>query len=86
MLSKPTTAQLRSAVILAGLPAWREVEGWIDSELAAVVALMLDSRDPTTLHQMQGRAKALKELKQAVGNASLMLEKVERPSGGTRGY
>lgn len=71
---------------LAGQPAWREFENMIDGEITSILMLMVDSRDMAVLHQLQGRARALKELKQMMGDSPSLLEKVERPSGGTRGF
>ena len=86
MLSKPTVAQLRSAVHLVGQPAWKDVESMIDNEISAILALMLDSRETVVLHQMQGRGRALRDLKRVMAECREMLEKVERPSSGARGF
>jgi hypothetical protein len=86
MLSKPTVAQLRSAAHLGSQSFWKDFESMIDGELVAILNLMVDSRDLAVLHQLQGRARALKELRQVVVESPALLEKVERPSGGTRGF
>jgi hypothetical protein len=46
---------------------------------------MVDSRDETVLRQLQGRAAAIKEFLTFVNKSSEVMEKIERPSGGTRG-
>lgn len=86
MLSKSTPSQLRAAVALMGSPMWKDLESAIDSEVAAILNLMVDTRDLAVLHQLQGRARALKELKMFVLESPTRLEKVERPSGGARGF
>lgn len=86
MLTKPKASHLRAAVTLTGLTLWRDFESLIDSEIAGILDLIVESRDMAVLHQLQGRARALKELKQLIVDSPTLLEKVERPSGGTRGY
>jgi len=64
---------------------WAELQGYMMAELHRAYDLMVDSRDDTTLRQLQGRALALKELIAFVNKSTDALEKAERPSGGTRG-
>ena len=85
MLTKATPHQLRAAHVLRTQGQWGELESMLKAELFRAYELMVDSRDETILRQLQGRALAMKELMAFVNNSTDVLEKAERPSGGTRG-
>jgi len=85
MLTRPTDHQLRAAHVLRTQGQWGELESYLRAELQRVYELMVDSRDETVLRQLQGRAAAIKEFLTFVNKSSEVMEKIERPSGGTRG-
>lgn len=86
MLTKATSHQLRAAHNLRTQGQWKELEGYLQGELARVLDLMVSCLEDAPLRQLQGRAKALSEFMTFVNDSTDVMEKAERPSGGTRGF
>jgi hypothetical protein len=78
MLTKPTLAQLRAASRLAPQPDWRELMSLVDVELAEIFLRMTDSHNTVVLHQLQGRAQALKDFRKLVGESQVLLERMTK--------
>lgn len=75
MLSKPTTQQLKSLYHLSKQPAWAEVNNVLENELKKSLDVLVDSRDDTTIRQVQGRAQFIREFLAIVQSAQAALEK-----------
>lgn len=86
MLTRPTDRQLRAAHDLRTHGGWAELGGYLKAELDRTHELMTGCLEEAPLRQLQGRAKALTEFMAFVNESTDVLERAERPSGGTRGY
>lgn len=78
MLHKPTLPELRALTSLQGSAQWRDFQTMLLSEIAAISKVLQDTPDTVTLYRMQGRAKALSELLEVIGDAKAILEKLDR--------
>ena len=76
MLSVVTISERRAAQALSQSSYWPALNSMLQSELAAIYSNMTDQMNVITVHQLQGRAKALKELLQVILTASSTLEKI----------
>ena len=82
MLCEVLVPHRRAAQALSQSPCWPKLQELLDAELAAIHLAMDSTMNTKVLYQLQGRAKALRELLETVRNASADLEKIERrPSG-----
>lgn len=78
MIHRPTSSSLRGLHVAAQLPSWKGVDEMLTNELNAVHEAMADSREIAVLHQLQGRAQLIKEIRKLVVEAPSIMEKLER--------
>lgn len=78
MLRKPTINELRAAGRLNALPEWREVANMIEGELQEIYLRLSDTHNVVVLHQLQGRAQALKDFRIVMANALDYLERMSK--------
>jgi hypothetical protein len=76
MLNVPTPDQLIALEQATKLPRWRDIDMMIEAELSAVLDRILGATDTAVLHELRGRAKALKEFQQTARDASATLVKM----------
>jgi hypothetical protein len=76
MLATPSEAALIALEQATKLPRWGDVNKMIEAELNAVLERMLGSRDDATLHELRGRAMALKDFQKVARDASATLVKM----------
>ena len=62
MLSKPTKTLVHNLHMLVQTPMWAEVSAYLESELSAVHVRMESAVESHMLHELRGRAKAIREL------------------------
>jgi hypothetical protein len=75
MLSTPSPDALMALEQASRLPRWTDIEKMIDAELQAILDRILGSKDTADLHELRGRAKALREFQQTVRDARQTLAK-----------
>jgi hypothetical protein len=80
MLTPPTKEALIALDQVTKFPRWGDVEKLIEAELKAILDRMLGTREAADLHELRGRAKALKELQQMWRDAADTLKKMGQTS------
>lgn len=78
MLTKPDLSTARSLHTVAHLPAFKLVEAFLQTELAALHAMMLTTADTVALHTLRGRALELSELLKLLSGSRELVEKLEQ--------
>lgn len=78
MLVKPTHNLVKALHILTRTQAWPEVDKALERELQATYAGMKDAADIVTLHQLQGRARAIGDIQKLLKDSDKILERYER--------
>lgn len=76
MLTHPTAQQLRALIVLNSHSAWDEAKKFIEAELAEIHSRLTYTSDEVQLRQLQGRAAALRELRDSVQGARKELERL----------
>lgn len=61
---------LRNLVQLRQMPQWLTTDALLVNELTKVHDLMTDARDATSLHQLQGRAQAIRDFRALIAKAT----------------
>jgi hypothetical protein len=78
MLKKPAINDLRAAARISPLPDWAVMAEMIEGELQEIYSRMTDSHNTVVLHQLQGRAQALKDFRLLIKNSQGYLERMTK--------
>jgi hypothetical protein len=76
MLTQPTAQHLRAMMVLNSHSAWDGVGKFLDDELAEIHRRLTYTADEVQVRQLQGRAAAIRELRDAVTGSRQSLEKL----------
>lgn len=76
MFSTPTPDALIACEQVTKLPRWTEIDKMIEAEIACVMDRLLGANEVSKLHELRGRAMALKEFQQTVRDARRKLEQM----------
>jgi len=75
MLSRPTNEALIVLEQISRLPRYTDFNKMIEAELATIMDKLMGATDIAVIHELRGRAKALKEFQAAVAQAPATLVK-----------
>lgn len=78
MSTTPTPDQLVAFASFKEQGRWRDIESYIEAEIADAVTRMVESPDAVALHEQRGRIKALRHFQSMAREASKTLEKLGR--------
>lgn len=78
MIHRTELSDVRALHALAQQPSWKGFDAMLERELNAVHERMTESRDIAVLHQLQGRAQLINEIRRLVANTPSLLEKLDQ--------
>lgn len=75
MLKKIDNRQLSAAANISSHPQWLDFRGYLELELSACYDAILETDSESALHELRGRAKALKGIVKLVDTSRDVLNK-----------
>lgn len=76
MLAQPTEQQLIALAAIAQQGWWSQVNDFIEAEIQACIARLIENSDVAVLQELRVRIKTLKDFQSTAREASMTLEKM----------
>ena len=78
MLSRITDERVALCLLRLTGPEFAPLVEWLNKSKEVIVSAVVDAQDEVNLRQLQGGARAIKELTELISNSNVLVSKIKR--------